>query len=100
PKLNYLGNIFFSNLISILTRKRITDASSGMRAFNKKILSELNIKSNGLNWEVEMTTKVLKKNLKIKEVPITYNERVGKSKLKPISDGFHFLITILRSRFL
>jgi len=99
-RLNYFGNMFFSTLITILTGKGVTDASSGMRAFNKKLLSQLNIKANGLEWEVEMTTKSLKKGLKIQEVPITYNERMGKSKLKPFGDGFRFLITILRSRFL
>lgn len=97
PLLRYYGNVFFSKLISLLTRKRITDASSGMRAFRKEIIKNLKIKSRNLSWEVEMTTKVLKRGFIVAEIPIKYSERIGESKLNVLKDGFLFFIVIIRS---
>ncbi len=90
------GNLFFTRVVSLLTGREITDASTGFRAFRKNILKEIDIESEGLSWEVEMTTKVLKKGFKVAEVPIEYSERIGRSKLNPIKDGFHFLKVIIK----
>ncbi len=97
PKIRRLGNVFFSGLISVLTGVKITDASSGMRAFRKSILKRFVIKSRNLSWEVEMTTKALKSGFGVAEVPITYSKRIGNSKLSVFKDGFSFLSTILLS---
>jgi glycosyltransferase involved in cell wall biosynthesis len=99
PKLNYYGNKFFSFLISFLTEEKITDGSSGMRAFRTDLLKNLDVKSKGLSWEVEMTTRSIVKGYKVLEIPIEYHHRVGSSKLKPLTDGFRFLFAILRARF-
>lgn len=98
PRLNWLGNMGFSWLVSALTLSRVTDASSGLRAFRSKV-KELNIRATGLDFEVELTTLAGKNGWKVVEVPITYTERKGKSKLKPIKDGWRFLKAILRARF-
>ncbi len=97
--LNYLGNIFFSRLISVLTGKKITDASSGMRAIKKDVWKKIKVRSRGLDWEVEMTTRVLRQGYKVAEVPIKYSDRVGVSKLNPFADGFRFFFAIMRGRF-
>lgn len=99
PRLNYCGNRFFAFLISFLTGKRITDGSSGMRAFRRCMLKDMDIKSRNLSWEVEMTTRSIVKGYRVMEIPINYHHRVGFSKLKPFRDGFDFLLAILRARF-
>ncbi|MBN2331319.1 MAG: glycosyltransferase family 2 protein [Candidatus Aenigmarchaeota archaeon] len=98
-KLNYLGNVFFSGLISMLTGKRVTDASSGLRALRKEVWDSIEVKSKGLDWEVEFTTRVLRKGYRLVEIPIEYNERVGQAKLSPLRDGLRFLRAILRASF-
>lgn len=97
--LNYLGNIFFSGLVSALTGKKITDASSGMRAIKKEVWKKIKVRSRGLDWEAEMTTRVLRQGYEVVEVPIKYFDRVGASKLNPFADGFRFLFAIMRGRF-
>lgn len=101
---NYYGNAFFSWLITTLTGKRITDGSSGLRVFRRKVWKaigrEIRInKPPGLEWEVEMTTRTLMKGFSVAEVPIKYYPRIGASKLRPFSDGLRFLLGILRGRF-
>lgn len=98
-KVNAFGNKLFALMVSILSFKKITDPSSGLRIFKKDIWENLHVKSHGLDWEIEMTTQILRKGLKVMEYPIKYSERVGKSKLHPIKDGIKFFFAILRGRF-
>ncbi len=97
PGLNSFGNKMFSLMITLLTRKKIVDSSSGMRAFRKSLWDSLDIKARNLELEVEMTTKSLRRGLKVSEVPIPYYERVGKSNLSPLREGFRFFVAILRA---
>ncbi len=97
---NFYGNAIFSSLISVLTNRRITDGSTGLRAFRKNILDGMRIKSRGLDWEVEMTTRSIRAGLRIIEIPIDYYPRVGATKLKILKDGIRFFVGIARGRFL
>ena len=98
-RLNYFGNILFSLLVTVLTGKRVTDASSGMRGLRKRVWTLIKVKSRNLDWEVEMTTRALRKGFVVKEFPIQYFDRVGASKLRPVRDGFRFLKAIIVGRF-
>jgi dolichol-phosphate mannosyltransferase len=89
-RLNWIGNIIFSNMVYLLTGIKTTDASSGLRVFKKKSIENLRINAKGLDFEIEMTTRANMKKLKVVEVPIVYEKRVGVSKLHPIVDGWRF----------
>lgn len=99
PKANYYGNLFFSWLIRVLTGAKITDGSSGMRALRPMVWKQVKVKARGLNWEVEMTTASIRKKFKVSEIPITYSDRLGSSKLNRFTDSFRFAFSILRARF-
>jgi hypothetical protein len=86
-------------MISVLTFSRITDASSGMRALTRSLWESVDVKSGGLDWEVEMTTRVLRAGYMVKEYPIEYFDRKGVTKLRPIRDGIKFFFGIIRGRF-
>lgn len=95
PFHRYIGNKFFAHFLSWIVGKKITDTASGMRVFKKSILPRLYPLPDGLNLTPAMSTQALHENLKIIEVPIPYEERVGRSKLNAITDGFRFLRTIV-----
>lgn len=95
--LNWVGNTIFSLMVRLLTGVNTTDASSGLRVFKKKAVQDLNIQARGLDYEIEMTVKANKKRLKVVEVPIVYEKRVGRSKLNPILDGWRFFKAIIRA---
>ena len=96
---NFYGNAIFSALITMITGRRITDGSTGLRVFRKRILKDMKIKSCGLDWEVEMTTRSIRNGLNVVEIPINYYPRVGRTKLKILNDGLRFFVGIVRGRF-
>ena len=91
PITRRIGNFIFANLLSILGWQRITDSASGMRVFRKEILSRIYPLPDGLNLTPVMSTRAVYEDIKMVEVPIPYSERVGRSKLSVVKDGWVFL---------
>ena len=91
PMTRRIGNFFFANLLSILSRQKVTDSASGMRVFKREILQQIYPLPDGLNLTPVMSTRALHEGIKIEEIPIPYSERVGRSKLSVIHDGRIFL---------
>lgn len=70
-----IGIKIISFVIKIFTGTKITDPTSGLRACNKKII-EMFSKDYPKDYpEPVTTTRVLKKKLKVKEVPVIMNKR-------------------------
>lgn len=72
-----MGISIISFFIKLTTKKKIYDTTSGFRAVNKKL-----IKLFSEDYPVEYpepvsSTKILKKGYRIKEVPVSMNERIG-----------------------
>ena len=95
PVTRRVGNFFFANLISLISNHRISDSSSGMRVLRREALPALYPLPDGLNFTPVMSTRALHEGLRMVEVPITYSERVGRSKLSVVRDGTRFLNSII-----
>jgi hypothetical protein len=95
PVTRRIGNFFFANLISLISNHRISDSSSGMRVLRREVLPALYPLPDGLNFTPVMSTRALHEGIKMVEVPITYSERVGRSKLSVVRDGTRFLNSII-----
>ena len=95
PFTRRVGNFFFANLLSLLSQQKVTDSASGMRVFKRKILRQIYPLPDGLNLTPVMSTRALHEGINIKEVPIPYSERVGRSKLSVIRDGRIFMQSML-----
>lgn len=95
PVTRRIGNFFFANLLSLVGWQKVTDSASGMRVFHKNILQRMYPLPNGLNLTPVMSTRAVHEGLKMVEVPIPYSERVGRSKLSVVRDGYTFLQSIL-----
>lgn len=91
PLFNRIGNLLFSFLISYVGCSEIKDGQTGFRAFRKNKFKELDVCAKSLEFETKMTTRASKLGYKILEIPIEYRERVGKSKLHPLRDGYRML---------
>ncbi|MDP2649438.1 MAG: glycosyltransferase family 2 protein [bacterium] len=99
--IHYFGNRFLSLVTSILYGQWITDMETCYKLFPRKEVSKMNLKSKRFDFEPEITSKLLKRGLKIKEVPITTNPRgyeEGK-KLNTFHDGAIALWTLFKYRF-
>ena len=95
PRTRRLGNWFFAHLVSLIGGERVSDSASGQRVLRREALSMLYPLPDGLNFTPVMTTRALHENLKMIEVPIRYQERVGDSKLSVVHDGRRFFTTIV-----
>jgi len=91
----FLGTPLFNILLRFIFGIKISDSQSGYRAMRKKTFSELNLKTDGMEFATEMIIKAKKKNMKIKEIPIDYSKRKGVSKLRRYRDGMAHLKYIL-----
>ena len=72
-----LGKNIISVMINICCKKRITDPTSGFRAANKKIIEMFANNYPTEYPEPESTVAVLLNGYKVKELPVSMNERVG-----------------------
>jgi glycosyltransferase involved in cell wall biosynthesis len=96
PFIRKVGNRFYALLINLLGNTSITDSASGMRVIKKTSLKKLYPLPDGLHFTPAMSCRaVLDHNLTIAEIPMTYEERVGRSKLGVVQDGIRFLKTIV-----
>jgi len=91
PITRRVGNIFFASLLSLLGWQRITDSASGMRVFRREVLENIYPLPDGLNLTPVMSTRAIHERIRMSEVAIPYSERVGRSKLSVIRDGWVFL---------
>ncbi len=95
PLTRRVGNFFFANLLTLLSRQKVTDSASGMRVFRREILRQIYPLPDGLNLTPVMSTRAVHEGIKVKEFPIPYSERVGRSKLSVIRDGRIFMQSML-----
>lgn len=72
-----IGIKYFSGLIKLLTGKKITDPTSGYRMCNRKVIEMFAGNYPKDYPEPETTTSILRKKMKVVEVPVIMRERDG-----------------------
>ncbi len=101
PLLRRFGNFLFATLLTYLSKEKVKDTASGMRVVRRGILDHLMPLPDGLHFTPAMSARAMMSGvLKIGEVDMPYQERVGESKLRVIKDGLRFLRVILTTAFL
>ncbi len=95
-RINLAGNKLFNGLIKFLIRNPICDSQSGYRVLTSQVLRSMSLKSGEYEIESEMLVKTARKNFRIMEVPITFEQRTyGRSQIDPLADGFKILVSII-----
>lgn len=96
PLIRRTGNMAFAAMLGLLAQKKVTDTASGMRVIRAESLPRLLPLPNGLDFTPSMSARALMdQDMVISEVPMTYHERIGQSKLHVIRDGIRFAREIL-----
>lgn len=92
-----LGVKFLNFLLNLLFGSRLTDAYTCYKVFSTSLIKSLSLTSQGFEFEAEVTAKILKKGVKIKEVPIHYYPRnFSQGKKIRFIDGFIAIWTIIK----
>jgi glycosyltransferase involved in cell wall biosynthesis len=94
PRLRRVGNRLYALLLGYACARQVTDTASGMRVVRRDALRNLLPLPDGLHFTPAMSARALLNNLRVLEVPMTYEERIGRSKLSVLRDGARFLRAI------
>ncbi|RMH54104.1 MAG: glycosyltransferase family 2 protein [Candidatus Hydrogenedentota bacterium] len=80
------GNALAAFLIRLRWNAPVTDLGP-FRVIRRRALERLAMADRTYGWTVEMQVKAIKRGLVIREVPVTYRRRVGKSKISGTVKG-------------
>ena len=95
-----VGNRFITLVADVLYNTTLTDIETCYKVFKSDIVKGIDIRSNGFSVEPELTAKILKKKLRVYEMPISYYGRTYEEGKKITwRHGFEALWTLLRYRF-
>lgn len=94
-----LGVKILTGLVNFLFKARLTDVYTCYKLFPAPLIKSIHLESNGFEIEAEITVKILKRAVSIKEVPIHYYPRKFKEGKKiRFYDGLLGLWTIIKYR--
>ena len=94
---NRMANRGLTEFSNMFTHQRLTDMETCYKAFKREIIQSVDIKENRFGFEPEITSKVSKLGIKIKEVPISYYPRSNEEGKKiGLKDGFRAIYCILK----
>ncbi|EKD62150.1 MAG: dolichyl-phosphate mannose synthase related protein [uncultured bacterium] len=98
---HFLANQCVSFLTNILYNSTLSDIEVGYKVFPRKLGLSLNLQARGFDFEPEITAKILKRGIRIFEVPISYYGREYSDGKKITSkDAMIALFTLLKYRFI
>jgi glycosyltransferase involved in cell wall biosynthesis len=90
-----IGNPVLTGLLNQFFGTEVNDAHCGMRALRREVLPRLGLRTTGMELASEMVIRAAKAGLDIRQFPIEYHPRHGKSKLSTWSDGWRHLRYLL-----
>ncbi len=74
------GNWLATRTIRLIWKHPYSDLGP-FRAIRKECLDRLRMSDRNYGWNVEMQIKVLREHLRVTEVPVSYRQRIGQSKI-------------------
>jgi glycosyltransferase involved in cell wall biosynthesis len=98
--LHWIGNRFLSMTTNVLFNTTLSDMETCYKLIELDLIKEMNLQSNRFDIEAEMSAKILKRGVRIYEVPISYSGReFDEGKKITWRDGISALYTLIKYRF-
>jgi glycosyltransferase involved in cell wall biosynthesis len=98
--LHWAGNRTLSLVTNLLYNTTLSDMETCYKLFDREVLRGITLKSDRFDFEPEITAKVLRKGIRIYEVPISYAGReFDEGKKITWRDGFAALYALVKYRF-
>lgn len=98
-----IGTSVFRFFLTLATRQRFTDTTSGMRAANRRVMALFSERYSPDFAEIESLQLAVREGLRVEEVPVRMLERVGGSSfLTPLRSAFFIfkgLIVLMVGQF-
>lgn len=97
---NMVANKLLTTMTNILYNTILSDMETGYKVFRREVVADLKLRANRFDFEPEFTAKILKKGVRVFDVPISFNPReYSEGKKIGISDAFEAVWALLRYRF-
>ena len=98
--LHWIGNRFLSMTTNVLYNTTLSDMETCYKLIDRELIEGLKLRSDRFDIEPEITAKVLKRGIRIYEVPISYLGReFDEGKKITWRDGFSALFALVKYRF-
>jgi len=98
--LHWVGNRFLSLVTNVLYNTTLSDMETCYKLFDRTVLEGITINASRFEFEPEITAKLLRRGIRIYEVPISYTGReFEEGKKITWRDGFIALWTLVKYRF-
>ncbi len=90
--LTFMTNLLYNTILS--------DMETGYKVFKREIVGGMKIRANRFDFEPEFTAKILKRRVRVYEVPITFNPRdYDEGKKIGLKDAFQAVWALIKYRF-
>jgi glycosyltransferase involved in cell wall biosynthesis len=97
---NMVANKILTLTTNILYNNILTDMETGYKLFRREVVQNMSLHAHGFEFEPEFTAKILKRKVRIYEVPITFNPRdYSEGKKIKMKDAFIAMWTLFKYRF-
>ena len=98
--LHWVGNRFLSLVTNVLYNTTLSDMETCYKLFDRELIDAIDLRSDGFDFEPEVTAKILRRGIRIYEVPISYSGReFDEGKKITWRDGLVALKTLVKYRF-
>lgn len=98
---HWMGNQFLTLVTNILYNTTLSDMETCYKLAPLKLIKSLGLRAKRFEFEPEVTAKILKKNIRIWEVPISYAGReYSQGKKITWRDGIPALWTLVKERII
>jgi glycosyltransferase involved in cell wall biosynthesis len=91
-----VGTPALNLLLAVATGRRFRDSQSGFRAVRRERVVALACTGEGMEFASEMLVLAHRADLRIEEIPVRYQRRIGSSKLRPLGDGLRHCRLLVR----
>lgn len=90
--LTFMTNLLYNTILS--------DMETGYKLFKREVVKDMQLRANRFDFEPEFTAKILKKKVRVFEVPISFNPRdYEEGKKIGMKDAFQAVWALLKYRF-
>ncbi len=91
----YIGTPVISFLLRVFSGLKVGDSQCGLRAFTREALDRLDLRTDGMELASEMILKSARRGLRVADIPVPYDIRLGEAKLNTMRDGWRHLRFLL-----
>lgn len=96
-----VANKLLTFMTNILYNTILTDMETGYKVFLREVVQDMPLRANRFDFEPEFTAKILKRKVRIFEIPITFNPRdYSEGKKIGLRDAFQAVWTLLKFRLI